>query len=725
MTQGNLDKNQKEKDNCSSQSAFDLFIDEANALAWLKFNHPAAEMNTLHQQHFTEMSSVLDKLEQNKTLKGLIIYSGKADHFIVGADIKMLDSLQTKAEIQTLVTQGQALFSRIEALPFHVVAAINGACLGGGLELALACHSRIVTADTHTRLALPEVKLGLLPGCGGTQRLPRLIGLMPSLKLMLSGQSVSAKQAYKLGLVDDVIPAAILHEVAQKRALQEKPKPLSSWSKKWVQQNPVLQACVFYFAAKKITHKTRDNYPATKAIIEVVKIGLKKGKDVGYRFEAEQFAKLVLTRESIALRQLFFATNRVKKATSEQITPDTINKIALLGGGAMGAGITYVSAKHADFFVRIKERDDTACRHALSRIYQIYAKKNKQKKGAFTYPLASKIGVCSDFSRLSGCDFVIEAVPEDLLLKQEMVKGIEKQLSEHTFFATNTSSLSIASIAEKAKRPQHIIGLHYFSPVEKMPLVEIIPHQATAKNTLDAAFYVAKRQGKIPIVVKDSPGFYVNRILAPYINEAAKVLLSGEKIEYIDNALLDFGFPVGPLHLLDEVGIGLCAKIAPQLNAAFGARFTPPSVFDVLLKDGREGRQANKGFYRYKKLRHGVKKKADKKIYSLLNIKSHAQYSSYEIAERCVLMMLNEAARCLDEGVIRSPEEGDVGAVFGIGFPPFLGGPFRYMDSLGFDQLITKLQMHENRYGDCFAPCDALLKRAKNKQPYYPHTQTT
>ncbi len=719
MTQDNLDKNEKGKI-VSSQSAFNLFIDKTNGLAWLKFCHKTAPMNTLHQQHFTQISSILDKLEQNKTVKGLIIYSGKADHFIVGADIKMLDGLQTKTEIQTLVMQGQALFSRIEALPFHVVAAINGACLGGGLELALACHSRIATEDEHTRLALPEVKLGLLPGCGGTQRLPRLIGLAPSLKLMLSGKALSAKKAYKLGLVDELVPAAILNEVAEKIALKEKPKPLICGSKKWVQQNPAFQAFVFYLAAKKITHKTRNNYPATKAIIEVVKKGLKNGRRLGYQLEAEQFAKLVLSRESIALRQLFFATNAVKKTNSDQGNVQKINKVALLGGGVMGAGIAYVSAKHAGQFVRIKERDDETSRHALLRIYQIYAKTHKVNKEAFTYPLANKISVCCDFSHLNGCDFVIEAVSEDLLLKQKMVKEVENQLSERTFFATNTSSLSIKSIAEKAKHPENIIGLHYFSPVEKMPLVEIIPHQNTAKNTLEAALYLAKCQGKIPIVVKDSPCFYVNRILAPYLSEAAKVLLSGEKIEYIDNALLDFGFPIGPMHLLDEVGIALCTKIAPQLNAAFGARFTPLSAFDLLLKDGRQGRQVNKGFYRYKKLRNGVKKKADKKIYSLLDIKLHTQYSSCEIAERCVLMMLNEAARCLDEGVIRSPEEGDVGAVFGIGFPPFLGGPFRYMDSLGLDLLITKLQMHENKYGDRFTPCEALLKRAKNKQLYYP-----
>ncbi len=721
MTQNNLDKNQNGKEKVPApKPAFDLFIDKENGLAWLKFCHKAARMNTLHQQHFTEISSILDKLEQNKTLKGLIIYSGKKDHFIVGADIKMLDSLQTKTEIQALITQGQALFSRIESLPFHVVAAINGACLGGGLELALACHSRVVTEKVYTRFALPEVKLGLLPGCGGTQRLPRLIGLVPSLKFMLTGKSISAKKAYKLGLVDELVPAAILNEVAEKIALKEKPKPLICRSKKWVQQNLVFRAFVFYFAAKKITHKTRDNYPATKAIIEVVKKGLKNGRCAGYQLEAEQFAELVLSRESIALRQLFFATSAVKKTQSEPVISEKINKIALLGGGIMGAGIAYVSAKQAGQVVRIKERDDDAARLSLLRIYQLYTKGHKLKNDAFTYPLASKISVCSDFSYLSDCDFVIEAVPEDLLLKQKMVQEIEKKLSAHTFFATNTSSLSIQAIAEKAKRPENVIGLHYFSPVEKMPLVEIIPHQNTAKNTLDAALYLAKRQGKIPIVVKDSPGFYVNRILAPYVNEAAKVLLLGEKIEYIDNALLDFGFPVGPLHLLDEVGIALCAKIGLQLKATFGTRFAPLPIFDLLLKEGRVGRQANKGFYRYKKSKRGVKKKADKKIYSLLNIKPHAQYSSCEIAKRCVFMMLNEAARCLDEGVIRSPEEGDVGAVFGIGFPPFLGGPFRYMDSLGLDQLVSTLKRYENKYGDCFVPCEALVKRAKNKQPFYP-----
>ena len=284
-----------------------------------------------------------------------------------------------------------------------------------------------------------------------------------------------------------------------------------------------------------------------------------------------------------------------------------------------------------------------------------------------------------------------------------------------TIFATNTSSLPIHKIAEKAQRPENVVGLHYFSPAEKMPLVEVIPHETTSEETISTVVALAKKQGKTPIVVKDTAGFYVNRILAPYMNEAAHLLLANEPIEKLDSTLLDFGFPVGPITLLDEVGVDIGAKIIPILVNELGDRFQGPDVFDILLNDNRKGRKSGKGFYTYK----GRKKEVDKSVYKLLKLQPEPKLSDNDIAMRCVLPMLNEAVRCLDDGIIRSPRDGDIGAIFGIGFPPFLGGPFRYMDQIGIKSLVEMMNDFAKKYGDRFAPCDGLLTRAGLDESFY------
>ena len=324
-----------------------------------------------------------------------------------------------------------------------------------------------------------------------------------------------------------------------------------------------------------------------------------------------------------------------------------------------------------------------------------------------------------EFTGFKGVDIVVEAVFEDLSLKQQMVLDIEKHCKESTIFASNTSSLPIGKIAEKAARPENVIGLHYFSPVDKMPLAEIIAHEKTSDETISTTVAFAKKQGKTPIVVKDKAGFYVNRILAPYMNEAANILLAGEGVDKIDHALVNFGFPVGPLQLLDEVGIDVGSKIGPILQAELGERFTPPAAFSKLIDDSRLGKKANKGFYLYGKNAKKGKKQVDESVYSLLNISLKPQLSEQEIAERCVYMMLNEAMRCLDEGIIRNARDGDIGTIFGIGFPPFLGGPFQYIDTLGADKVVTKLNHWANLHGERFKPCDALVNLAEQGKSCY------
>lgn len=702
----------------SEQKAFSLKIDEQN-IAWLAIDVPNEKMNTLQAVFADEMKEIFAQLKDTSGVKGMIIHSLKPDNFVAGADVRMLEACTTASEAEALAKQGQNLFQQLSDLPYPVVAAIHGPCLGGGLELALACDYRVCTDSDKTRLGLPEVQLGLLPGSGGTQRLPRLIGLLPSLDLILTGKQLRAKKAKKLGVVDACVPETILLDVAKQLIEKGKNKgnKKQSTKEKLMSGSGLGRKFVFEQAAKKTNEKTRGNYPATVAILEVIQHGLEKGFAQGQELEAKRFGELVMSSESKALRSIFFATTEMKKENGAEAEPAAVNRVGVLGGGLMGAGISHVSVAKAKVPVRIKDVSNDGVLNALNYNYKLFEKQRKRR-------IISKAGLQSKMLQLSGgidftsfnhIDVVIEAVFEDLDLKQTMVADIEANAKPETIFATNTSSLPIHKIAEKAERPENIVGLHYFSPVEKMPLVEVIPHETTSEETISTVVALAKKQGKTPIVVKDKAGFYVNRILAPYMNEAAHILLANEPIEQLDGALLDFGFPVGPITLLDEVGVDIGAKIMPILVNELGERFKGPDVFDTLLNDGRKGRKSGKGFYSYK----GKKKEVDKSVYKLLNLTPESKLSDNDIALRCVLPMLNEAVRCLDDGIIRSPRDGDIGAIFGIGFPPFLGGPFRYMDQFGLRELVEKMNEFASKYGDRYAPCDGLLTRAGEGRNFY------
>ena len=702
----------------SEQKAFNLKIDEQN-IAWLGIDVPNEKMNTLQAAFADEMKAIFAQLKDSSGLKGLIVHSLKPNNFVAGADVRMLEACKTAPEAEALARQGQELFQQLSDLPYPVVAAIHGPCLGGGLELALACDFRVCSDDDATRLGLPEVQLGLLPGSGGTQRLPRLIGLLPSLDLILTGKQLRAKKAKKLGVVDACVPQTILLDVAKQfvEKGKKRAKQKVTTKEKLLSGSGLGRKFVFEQAAKKTHEKTRGNYPATVAILQVIQHGLEKGMKQGLELEAKRFGELVMRNESKALRSIFFATTEMKKETGSEAKPSKVGMVGALGGGLMGAGISHVSVAKAKVPVRIKDVSNDGVLNALKYNYKLFDKQRKRRilSKAQLQSKMLQLSGGTDFTSFNRTDVVIEAVFEDLSLKQQMVADIEANAKPETIFATNTSSLPIHKIAEKAQRPENIVGLHYFSPVEKMPLVEVIPHESTSEETIATVVALAKKQGKTPIVVKDQAGFYVNRILAPYMNESAHILLANEPIDKIDTALLDFGFPVGPITLLDEVGVDIGAKIMPILVAELGARFKGPDVFDVLLNDGRKGRKSGKGFYTYK----GKKKEVDKSVYKLLKLTPESKLSDNDIALRCVLPMLNEAVRCLDDGIIRSPRDGDIGAIFGIGFPPFLGGPFRYMDQFGLKELVEKMNQFAEKYGDRFAPCDGLLTRAGEGRRFY------
>ncbi|MAO67631.1 MULTISPECIES: fatty acid oxidation complex subunit alpha FadJ [Idiomarina] len=706
----------------SQDKAFTMEVRD-DGVAVVTIDVPGESMNTLKDSFAEEVGSLMNRLESDDSVKGVVFISGKPGSFIAGADINMIDGCENAVDAESLARKGQAMFDRIEQLNVPVVAAINGACLGGGLELAMACHVRICTDNSKTALGLPEVKLGLLPGSGGTQRLPELVGVQQGLTMILTGKELRAKQAKKAGLVAEVVPQSILLDVAVEHALKRKPKstkpPLKGMSK-------VLEATrfgrdiIFKKAGEQAQKKAHGNYPAIDKIIQTVREGVERGREAGLDKEARSFGELAMTPESYQLRQIFFATTEMKKETgADGVEPDPVKRVGVLGGGLMGGGIAYVTAAKAGIPARIKDISEDGISNALHYSYERLNKKVKRRhmRRAELEKTMLMLSGSLDYSGFERTDVVIEAVFEDLNLKQKMVADVEEHAAESTIFATNTSSLPITQIAATAKRPEQVIGLHYFSPVDKMPLAEIITHSGTSDKTIATTVSLAKKQGKTPIVVKDGAGFYVNRILAPYMNEAARLLLAGEPIEHLDKTLVKFGFPVGPITLLDEVGIDVAAKVAPVLVKELGDRFEAPDAFEKLIDDDRKGKKNQKGFYQYGK---GVKgKPVDTSVYSLLDIDPKQSKSADEIIDICLLPMLNEAAYCLQEEIIRSPRDGDIGAIFGIGFPPFLGGPFRYMDSQGLETIVNKLEKLASERGERYTPAPLLKQMVENGWNFY------
>ncbi|WP_380179541.1 fatty acid oxidation complex subunit alpha FadJ [Kalamiella sp. sgz302252] len=692
----------------------------ADNVGVITFDVPGEKLNTLRAEFGEQLREAIAQARRQPQLAGLVFISGKADSFIAGADITMIAACRSAEEAAALARQGQKIMAEIAALPFPVVAAIHGACLGGGLELALACHQRVCSLDEKTRLGLPEVQLGLLPGSGGTQRLPRLIGASQALDLMLTGKTLRAKQAAKLGLVEEAVPRSILLETAVERVLKSRLPRRALPLRERLLNSPPGQALLFKLATRRAEAKTRGNYPATRKILSVVRTGLRHGRSAGYAAEAKAFGELAMSPESVALRALFFATTEIKKEQGAEAMPEELKKIGVLGGGLMGGGIAYVTACRAGLPVRIKDIKPEGINHALKYSWDLLGKKvaRRHLTPAERQRQMALIGGGMDYQGFRHRDVIIEAVFEDLFLKQKMVAEVEASTAPATIFASNTSSLPIHEIAAHARRPENIIGLHYFSPVDKMPLVEVIPHAQTSAKTIATVVKLARLQGKTPIVVADRAGFYVNRILTPCINEALRCLLEGEPIENIDGALMDFGFPVGPIQLLDEVGIDTGAHILPVLEKAWGERFKAPPELEAILNDNRKGRKNGRGFYLYAK-KSGGKKRADATIYKLLNLNPKTHLSAELIAQRCVLMLLNEAARAFDEGVIRCARDGDIGAVFGIGFPPFSGGPFHYMDALGAGRIVAQLEQLSQTCGARFTPCERLKKMAQTGETFY------
>ncbi|NND81638.1 MAG: fatty acid oxidation complex subunit alpha FadJ [Gammaproteobacteria bacterium] len=697
-------------------------LDKKDGIATITMDYVGQAQNVLNNEIQDEYETIMADIEADPELRGLIFASAKPDCFLAGADINLLQGIKTAEQAEANSKRLHAMTQRIADMPLVTVAAIHGICLGGGLELSLAFDYRVASTAASTRIGVPEVQLGILPGGGGTQRIPRLIDLPTALDMMLTGRQLSAKRAKSVGLVDQIVAPEVLLDVAQTYVPKGKPRRKPSLKHK-IMVGPARKLIIAQ-ARKKALKMTKGHYPAPLMILETVDDGLATDLPAGLDIEARNFAQLLMSPESKQLVNIFFATTDLKKdsGVDSDAEPREVNKVGVLGAGLMGAGISAVTIEKAAKRVRLKDISAAGLANGIGYVGKLLDKKVARRRMPANRrdQIMSRLTGSTDYSGFGNAEVVIEAVFESLELKRQMVSDIEQVArGVETVFATNTSAIPIDDIAKGAAHPERVIGMHYFSPVEKMPLLEVINGSATADWVTATAVELGKRQGKTVIVVNDGPGFYTTRILVPYNMEAVRLVLEGVAIEAVDNALEEFGFPVGPIKLMDEVGIDVGAHIVETLHEAFGERVPLIEGIETLIGDDRKGKKNGRGFYDYQGKSKG--KEVDQSIYNLIGVSDPGsnEMASQVIAERVVLTMLNEAAWCLGEDILRSARDGDIGAIFGLGFPPFRGGPFRYMETLGLATVVDKLEALQAEHGKRFAPAPLLKELAASDKTFY------
>ncbi len=728
----------------AAPSALSLTV-RPDGVAVVTYDVVGAPVNTLNASFAADFERVFGEVASDPKIKAAILVSGKADTWIAGADIEMLQTMKTAGEAEAMVRAGHHAILKIVDSPKPVVAAVHGAALGGGFEVALACHGRIASDDRKTTFALPEVQLGLLPGMNGLQRLAEKVGLQVALDHGLTGKNLRAAKAKSLGVVDDVVPAPILVDVAAAFALSlaEKGAPFTrrapkkgtslqdSLARLALEANPIGRKLLFRKAKEELEKKTGGHYPAPERILEVLQTWAEKGFAASKDVEARAFGELVVGSVAHRLIEIFFATTAMKKDSGVDdpaVKPRKIEKIAMLGAGLMGGGIAYVTL-NAGIPVRLKDRDDASVARGVKYVAGILDEDVKRKK-LTRIEREKKLALLTattDYSGMKGTDLVIEAVFEDLAVKRAVVREIEAACKPGVIIASNTSSIPIGKIASAAAHPGNVVGMHYFSPVHKMPLLEVIQTKRTSPEVVATAVAIGKKQGKTVIVVNDGYGFYTSRILGPLMSEASYMLMEGAPIDFIDKAMTAWGWPVGPIALLDEVGIDVAAHVGPIMLEAFGDRLAPPPTMARLVADDRKGRKNKRGFYIYsdEARKKGRGKRVDESVYAVLGLDApdpqvKPAILREEVQMRCSLQFVNEAMHCLGEGILRSVRDGDIGAVFGLGFPPFRGGPFRYTDAVGPAEVLKRIQDYEARFGKRWAPAPALVEMVKSGKRFYP-----
>lgn len=706
------------------------------------FDRPGSGANVLSTPVMSRLNEVLGELERAASageVRGVVIASAKPDIFIAGADASEIAGITDPSAGEEKAARGQAVFERLARFPQPTVAAIHGACVGGGLELVLACRFRVATDDPKTRLGLPEVTLGIIPGFGGTQRLPRLVGLEAALDLILTGRLVDARRAARLGLVDDVVARPILLAVAKAYARGDataggRAAALAARARRYVlERTGPGRELLFRQAETRVRERTGGKYPAPLRALEAVRGGYGRTLPEGLALEARLVGPLLASDACKALTGLFLLQEQAKK---QDFGPAReVRKLGVVGAGIMGAGIAQAAAQ-AGLDVRLRDVSLDALGAGMKAVAAVLTEGVGRRRitPAEMRRQMARLSATTDWTGFGRADLVVEAVVEDLDVKRKVLAEAAAT-APGALLATNTSSISIDAIAGGLPDPTALVGLHFFNPVHRMPLVEVVRGARTRDEALATAVAVARRLGKTPVVVRDGPGFLVNRLLAPYLAEAVRCLADRASIEEVDGAMVDFGMPMGPLAVLDEVGLDTAAKVAAVLEAGLGERMAPAPGVMRLLESGRRGRKGGGGFYRYDAA--GQRLAPDPAVYGLLGVpvpaagraKAGAESrgggdgagqrpsglgSPLELQERLVYPVVNEAARALDEGIAAGPEWVDLAMVLGTGFAPFRGGPLRYADRVGLPAIVSRLRELAAEHGPRFEPAGALTARASS-----------
>lgn len=691
-------------------TAFRLDL-QADGLATLTFDLPDKKVNVFTGAVLAELDDIIRRASQQE-IRCLVLLSAKAGNFIAGIDVEEVAGVSDPAEAEAGARLGQKLFSAWSSLPFPTIAAIQGTCMGGGTELALASDYILISDREDLRIGLPEIRLGIVPAWGGCSRLPRRIGIAPALDMILAGKAVTAEKAFRLGLADRLLPDPTF--LAQVRDFAElvldggEPRSRSLDLKRLLlERNPVGRRILFDQARKRVLERSGSHYPAPLRAIEVIKVGVERGLDAGMEAEARATGELAISPVCKNLVHVFHLMQAIKR-NGEASPAEPIRQVAVLGAGVMGGGIAQLIAERADLPVRLKDLDPeplaSGMAHAASLFRRLVRRRRlgpvaAKEKMSLLLPTVSYRG----FER---ADLVIEAIIEDLEIKQRVFSELAENISESAILASNTSSLSIDRIGKDTPNRKRIVGLHFFNPVHKMPLVEVVAAPETSTETLATVVGFSRRLGKTPVVVKDGPGFLVNRLLMFCLAEAMWLLDEGHSIEDLDRAMTDWGMPMGPAALSDEVGIDVAVKVARILADAFGDRLPLPDWLDRLPGPGRLGVKTGKGFYLYDKEKRTV---PNPELGSLLGLTSGVvRTEPSKVVERMVLPMVNEAARCLEEQVVGSPGELDLAMILGTGFPPFRGGLCRWADQQGLAELQGIMARLAEETGERFRPCGAL-----------------
>ncbi len=640
------------------------------------------KLNSLGTATMNELQQALQAIAADDAIKAVVMMSGKPDTFVIGADLYEIRRASTCEELLKMSRDGQMTLEMVAQSKKPMVIAINGMCLGGGLELAMAAHYRIASDAPITQLGLPETRLGIIPGLGGTQRLARIAGLKSALSMILSADPISVEEARNIGLVDEVVPAAELMQRAEAKALSMVspdyvPPELkqSGWPLPDVDEEKANK--LFAMTERSMRIKTKGNYPAQMRVIDVIKTGITQGMQAGLQLEADTFAELAGSDVATNLIGLFFQTDFAKQSAAglaAKFGEADTHTVGIVGGGMMGSSISQTSGQHD-----------------VKAMLLVKAGKAAQTCDRIR---SDKVECVEEYSRLADCQLVVESVTEILDTKQSVLKAVEASVSPDCTIASNTSSLPLSEISSVLQKNDRFVGLHFFHPVDKMPLVEIVSLKTTSRKAVARAADYVLRLGKIPLMVKDGPGFLIDRLLTCYLLDAARMVEQHIPLNWIEDAAIEFGLPMGPFEVLDEVGLDLAFLVADSLHKELGARMQPPPILINIPKLGLAGKKKGNGVFIYDD--NGRRKEVNPQVASISEIvvspDKADEATRRQIIERLLFPMIDEAARCLEDRIVMKPREIDMAVVYGIGFPPFRGGLLRYADSIGLPALAKRLQ---------------------------------